>query len=156
MPPTDPIDWASRTWERVAGLASGRGVYDNIAEAYLFLMRHWRDGFDRVYLFGFSRGAFTARSVAGMVNLFGILEPQHEEMLPTLIRIYFSRDEAGSNFMMKSWPPALRKTWSLRWRSRRHPPWKQFAVPSRARPPPPPSRGPSRARKETHEKGNAH
>ena len=90
IPPTDPVDWAARTWERVSGLASGRGVYDNIAEAYLFVMRHWRDERDRIYAFGFSRGAFTARAVVGMVNLFGILEPQHEVLLPTLVRIYFS------------------------------------------------------------------
>ena len=90
-PPTDPIDWASRTWERVAGLASGRGVYDNIAEGYLFLMRHWRDNRDRIYGFGFSRGAFTVRCVVGMVNLFGILAPEHESMVPTLVGIYFSQ-----------------------------------------------------------------
>ena len=90
IPPTDPIDWLSRTWERVSGLASGRGVYDNIGEAYLFLMRHWRDERDRIYAFGFSRGAFTARCVVGMVNLFGVLEPAHEVLLPTLVRIYFS------------------------------------------------------------------
>ena len=90
LPPTDPIDWAKRSWERIAGLASGRGVYDKIAEAYLFLMHNWRDNRDRVYCFGFSRGAFTVRCVVGMVNLFGILAPEHEVMLPTLIRIYFS------------------------------------------------------------------
>ena len=90
-PPTDPIDWAQRTWERVAGLASGRGVYDNIGRAYLFLMQQWRDEHDRIYLFGFSRGAFTVRAVAGMVNLFGILRPDHDVLLPTLIRVYFSQ-----------------------------------------------------------------
>ena len=89
-PPTDPIDWGSRTWKRVAGLASGRGVYDKIAEAYLFLMRHWRDNGDRIYCFGFSRGAFTVRCIVGMVNLFGILAPEHESMVPTLVGIYFS------------------------------------------------------------------
>ena len=90
VPPTDPIDWASRSWKRIAGLASGRGVYDNIAEGYLFLMRHWRDNRDRIYCFGFSRGAFTARCIVGMVNLFGILAPEHESMVPTLVGIYFS------------------------------------------------------------------
>lgn len=90
VPPTDPMDWVKRSWERTSGLASGRGIYDNIAEAYRFLMRHWRGEQDQIYCFGFSRGAFTARCVVGMVHLFGILEPQHEAMVPTLIRIYFS------------------------------------------------------------------
>ncbi|HEX6707248.1 MAG TPA: DUF2235 domain-containing protein [Albitalea sp.] len=90
VPPTDPVDWLQRTWERVTGLASGRGVYDNIAQAYLFLMQHWRDERDRIYCFGFSRGAFTVRALVGMINLFGILKPQHEALLPTLIHVYFS------------------------------------------------------------------
>ena len=91
MPPTGLWDWAGRTRERLAGLASGRGIYDNVAQGYLFLMRHWRGEADQIYCFGFSRGAFTARAVAGMVNLFGLLEPQYEALLPTLVRIYFSQ-----------------------------------------------------------------
>ena len=90
IPPTDLVDWGKRFFERMAGLASGRGVYDNIAEGYLFLMRHWRSNNDRIFCFGFSRGAFTVRCVVGMVNLFGILKPQHQALLPTLVRIYFS------------------------------------------------------------------
>jgi uncharacterized protein (DUF2235 family) len=90
VPPTDPMDWLQRSWERITGLASGRGVYENICQAYLFLMHNWRDERDRIYCFGFSRGAFTVRCVAGMVNLFGILKPEHEVLLPMLIRIYFS------------------------------------------------------------------
>jgi uncharacterized protein (DUF2235 family) len=89
-PPTDPMDWLALRLERIAALASGRGIYDNIGEAYLFLMKHHRSEADQIYLFGFSRGAFTARCVAGMVNLFGIVGAEHEAMLPTLIRIYFA------------------------------------------------------------------
>ena len=90
-PPTGPLDWTQRTWDRVSGLASGRGVYENIGLAYLFLMRNWRGEHDLIYCFGFSRGAFTARCVAGMVNLFGIIEARHDVMIPTLIHIYFSQ-----------------------------------------------------------------
>ncbi len=71
------------------GLAFGGGIYENIAEAYTFLVRNYRAG-DRIWLFGFSRGAFTARSVSGMVNLFGIVRPSAETLLPTLLRAYFS------------------------------------------------------------------
>lgn len=89
MPATGVGDWLSRRWERALGLASGRGVFDNISQAYAFLMREWQPG-DEIWLFGFSRGAFTARCLAGMVNLFGILRPEHETLLPTLMRVYFS------------------------------------------------------------------
>jgi hypothetical protein len=74
---------------RLWGLASGRGIYENMAQAYLFLMKHYQPG-DQIYLFGFSRGAFTVRCLSGMVHLFGILNAQHETLLPTLLRVYFS------------------------------------------------------------------
>jgi uncharacterized protein (DUF2235 family) len=95
VPPTDLFDWGGRYAERLGGLISGRGVYDNISQAYLFLMKEWRDDRDQIYCFGFSRGAFTVRCVVGMINLFGILRPEHEPMLPTLIRIYFSQPEGA-------------------------------------------------------------
>ena len=90
LPPTGPIEWLARSWDRASALASGRGVFENVAAAYLFLMRNWRDNGDLIYLFGFSRGAFTVRAVAGMVNLFGIIRPEYEELVPTLVHIYFA------------------------------------------------------------------
>ena len=75
-------------YERLSGLAFGRGIYENIAEAYYFLMRNWQEG-DDIYLFGFSRGAFTARSLGGLVTQFGILRPGMEVMVPTLLNSYF-------------------------------------------------------------------
>lgn len=89
-PPAGLVDLLKRRWSRIEGLASGRGVYENIAEAYAFLMREWRPD-DRIFCFGFSRGAFTARACVGMVNMFGLLRPEHESMIPTLVRIYFSQ-----------------------------------------------------------------
>jgi len=84
-------DSARRFFERIDGLAFGRGVFDNIAEGYLFLMRHWRGADDQIWLFGFSRGAFTARSIGGLVNRFGILEPHLQPLVPTLLHLYFSQ-----------------------------------------------------------------
>ncbi|HEY4083520.1 MAG TPA: DUF2235 domain-containing protein [Burkholderiaceae bacterium] len=75
--------------ERVAGLAFGRGVFEDIDDGYRFLMREYQRG-DEIYIFGFSRGAFTARSVAGLVNMFGILRPEAEPMVSTLIHLYFA------------------------------------------------------------------
>ncbi len=80
---------------RIEGLVQGRGVFENITEAYLFLMHHWQEG-DEIFVFGYSRGAFTARSLAGMVNRFGLLRPEAESMLPTLLHIYFSGEKPGA------------------------------------------------------------
>jgi hypothetical protein len=61
--------------------AVGRGVKTNVAQAYRYLMQHWRTG-DSVYVFGFSRGAFTARALAGMLWRPGLARPGSENLLP--------------------------------------------------------------------------
>jgi uncharacterized protein (DUF2235 family) len=75
------------TLSRVGGLAWGDGVWANVAQAYGFLCEHYQPG-DRLFLFGFSRGAFTVRAVSGLIDVFGLLRPDHVHMLPTLLRLY--------------------------------------------------------------------
>ena len=89
LPPLGAWNELVRRKERIAGLAQGKGVYENIAEAYSFLVEHYAPG-DQIYIFGFSRGAFTARAVAGMVHLFGIVRADSKPLILTLIRVYFS------------------------------------------------------------------
>jgi uncharacterized protein (DUF2235 family) len=97
LPSTGLGEWLRNKCDRVWGLASGRGIYENIGQAYQFLMQHYQPG-DQIYLFGFSRGAFTVRCLSGMVHLFGIIDSHHESMLPTLLRVYFSAREKTSFF----------------------------------------------------------
>jgi hypothetical protein len=54
--------------------ATGIGISDNIKDGYRFLARHYEPG-DRIFLFGFSRGAYTARSIGGMLGIVGL--PRH-------------------------------------------------------------------------------
>lgn len=63
-----------RTLQKLAGSITGRGISDNIIDCYEFICNHWRPG-DRIFIFGFSRGAYTARCVAQVLALCGI--PQH-------------------------------------------------------------------------------
>lgn len=58
--------------ESVVGGAFGAGLLRNIEEAYRFIIFNYSPG-DDIYIFGFSRGAFTARSLAGMLNKIGII-----------------------------------------------------------------------------------
>ena len=58
----------------VLGLATGYGLDENVLSAYKFLVQNWREG-DHIYLFGFSRGAWTARVLAGFIHLVGLLRP---------------------------------------------------------------------------------
>lgn len=72
---------------KVLGLAFGWGLTRNVEEAYRFVMRHFAPG-DRLYLFGFSRGAYTARALAGMINAVGLLYPEHENLVGYATRIF--------------------------------------------------------------------
>jgi uncharacterized protein (DUF2235 family) len=56
----------------VLGGAFGRGLSQNIRDGYLWLAEHYREG-DDIYIFGFSRGAYTARSLVGLIRKCGII-----------------------------------------------------------------------------------
>jgi uncharacterized protein (DUF2235 family) len=90
---------------RVIDGASGRGVSANMQDCYRFLVRHYRPG-DAVYLFGFSRGAYTARALAGLVRNCGIVDPDKvaalepartlDDVLQEAFRLYRDRQPATS------------------------------------------------------------
>ena len=61
--------------DRVRGGLTGHGLDDNIKACYRFLVDHYHRG-DYVYLFGFSRGAYTVRSLAGFVRNCGIIDTE--------------------------------------------------------------------------------
>ena len=74
----------------VGGLAFGTGILDNVSDAYRYLMNVYEEG-DNVYLFGFSRGAYTARALAGVLHMFGLLCPGNEGLIPYVVRMYARR-----------------------------------------------------------------
>ena len=73
-------------WTKVIGLAFGYGISDNVADAYIYLMRRFQPG-DNVYIFGFSRGAYTARALCGMLHAIGLLKEDNEALIPYAIRL---------------------------------------------------------------------
>jgi uncharacterized protein (DUF2235 family) len=69
------------TWQLVKlrvreflGLATGYGLDENVLDAYHFLCTHYEEG-DAIWLFGFSRGAYTVRVLAAFVYVIGLLKP---------------------------------------------------------------------------------
>lgn len=58
--------------EKFLGGGMGIGLEHNIKQAYRFLANNYEDG-DQIYLFGFSRGSYTVRALAGMINFAGLL-----------------------------------------------------------------------------------
>ncbi len=64
------IQWQS--WRQTADVLQGRGLNRQIRRAYGFLASRYRPG-DRIYLFGYSRGAYAVRSLAGVIDQVGLL-----------------------------------------------------------------------------------
>ncbi|WEK04593.1 MAG: DUF2235 domain-containing protein [Candidatus Devosia phytovorans] len=80
--------------DRLGGGMFGWGLLQNVVEAYKNLMFNYRPG-DEIYIFGFSRGAHTARSLAGMIRSVGILDRDRIHMLPEAIKRYQNRGTTG-------------------------------------------------------------
>jgi uncharacterized protein (DUF2235 family) len=85
----DPLEKSRlrKAWSLVKGLAFGAGLDDNVMEAYRYLMGVYEDG-DRIFLFGFSRGAFCVRVLAGMLHAVGLLHSGAENLLPYIWKAY--------------------------------------------------------------------
>ncbi len=77
--------------DRLVGGAFGWGIDQNIQDAYRFLCLNYNEG-DEIYLFGFSRGAYTVRSLAGMIYCSGLLSRPNIRLSPEAYRIYRDRD----------------------------------------------------------------
>lgn len=81
------------------GKLFGYGLTANIENGYRFLMQHYREG-DRVFLFGFSRGAYAVRALSGMLAQCGLLHPGQEGRVREATRLYTRQDnpEATADF----------------------------------------------------------
>jgi uncharacterized protein (DUF2235 family) len=62
-------------WRDIAEVATGRGINDQIQNAYGWLATRYRPG-DRIFLFGFSRGAYAVRSLSGIIDRVGLLKAE--------------------------------------------------------------------------------
>lgn len=97
--------------DRVFGGAFGWGLIQLVEEAYRSLVFAYEPG-DEVYLFGFSRGAFAARSLAGLIRSAGICPPIHMARIPEAVERYVSRaknthpDHPDSQIWREGFAPA--------------------------------------------------
>jgi len=93
MEPAGALTTFSRKLTKIAGMAIGYALADDIRDAYVFLMQNYEEG-DSVYLFGFSRGAFTARVVAALLYMYGVIRLGNEPLVPYAIRMLTGIDRA--------------------------------------------------------------
>jgi uncharacterized protein (DUF2235 family) len=91
----DPWHKLKQDFNAILGLATGYGLDDNVLAAYSFLVHHYQAG-DAIYLFGFSRGAYTVRVLAGLIHKVGLITPEQVNLAGSGLIAYkqFSSDEA--------------------------------------------------------------
>ena len=86
MEPPGALTRTTRIATRFLGQAFGYGLEADIRDAYVFLMKNFEEG-DRVFLFGFSRGAYTVRAVASLLRMYGLIPQDNEPLVPYAIRM---------------------------------------------------------------------
>ena len=103
------LQW--QDWRSAAGVIAGRGINRQIRRAYGYLASRYRPG-DRIFLFGYSRGAYAVRSLAGAIDQVGLLRAEHatERNVMTAYRHYQATpgSDAAKAFRQAYCHPELR------------------------------------------------
>lgn len=86
-------------FDRVLGGAFGFGLFSNVIAGYRFLALNYEPS-DEIFIFGFSRGAFTARSIGGMIGCVGLLtgDALIQDKLPEAVDRYRDQTNSGLNW----------------------------------------------------------
>ena len=79
----------TRRGERFSGGAFGYGLSRQLLDAYRFIRGTWRSSEDEIFIFGLSRGAFAARSLANLIGLVGCLDTDSPELLDEAYRGWY-------------------------------------------------------------------
>lgn len=72
---------------KLSDMLTAKTLNIRVKDAYVYLMKHYEEG-DKIYLFGFSRGAYTVRMLAGMIKMYGILYSGNESHLEYIFNDY--------------------------------------------------------------------
>ena len=89
------VQW--ERWSTTPDVMMGKGINRQIRRAYGFLSSRYRPG-DRIFLIGYSRGAFAVRSLAGIIDLVGLLRAEHatERNIVQIYRLYQIDPDGGA------------------------------------------------------------
>ncbi|MFC1518267.1 DUF2235 domain-containing protein [Pseudomonadota bacterium] len=86
-------DWGVGSYyDSVSGGITGSGVQKNIMDCYRYIVQNYHEG-DEIYLFGFSRGAYTVRSLCGLINNCGILKRPDANQIQAAFEHYKSKSK---------------------------------------------------------------
>ena len=96
-------DWGVGSYYAQArGGVSGLGMMKNIQDGYRFIVQNYDPG-DEIFLFGYSRGAYTARALAGMLNKCGILKRSKADLIPDAFDFYKKKSVKPSSTAGQAW-----------------------------------------------------
>ena len=96
---------------KVSGSIGGAGISKNIKECYTFIFENYEAG-DQIYLFGFSRGASTVRSLASIIHYFGIMPKSRPELIDNAYKIYKIKDESDRKRKAKEFVSSHHTMWT--------------------------------------------
>ncbi len=94
----------TQSGEHLSGGMFGIGINDEVISAYEWLVEHYEQD-AQLFIFGFSRGAFTARSLAGFISKCGLLKPGS----PVSMRQLFERYRKGTAESVQALGRVVRK-----------------------------------------------
>lgn len=80
--------------------AFGSGISEGIVNGYTEIVRQYRPG-DHIYLVGFSRGAYTARCIAGVISRCGLLRAENLRFAPDMVRLYRTRRDQHASVCVR-------------------------------------------------------
>ena len=96
-------DWGVGSYyASVQGGISGLGMMKNIQDGYRFIVQNYDPG-DEIFLFGYSRGAYTVRALAGMLNNCGILKRTKANLIPRAFSFYKKKSAAPGSSEAGQW-----------------------------------------------------
>ena len=87
-------------WHKFTGNAFGAGFSKNVLQCYQFIFDNYNAG-DKIFLFGFSRGAATVRSVASFIHYFGILPKTRPELIKRAFKLYKKGRQIKANVLRR-------------------------------------------------------
>ena len=81
-------DWGIGSYhDQVSAGVTGKGLHKNIRDGYRYIVQNYAPG-DEIFLFGFSRGAYTIRSLCGLINNCGIVKRPDARLIQTAFEHY--------------------------------------------------------------------
>jgi len=81
-------DWGIGSYYgKVSGGATGKGIQKNVMDAYRYIVQNYSPK-SEIWLFGFSRGAYTVRSLCGLINNCGVLKKNNARLIESAFTLY--------------------------------------------------------------------